>query len=113
MQRLFHTDPAHERNECLAARQENVLTVVDFVSIDDKGGGASAQEPASLEHVHGTSRFVQIEGSRESGEPRSNDCYTGRSQEPTITSNFSDADSDVRPRSGKSGSRSIFSRMRS
>jgi hypothetical protein len=73
----------------------------------------STSWPAILEEFDLASGLDQPEGSGKPREARSDDGYTGRSQEPTMTRSFSDRESDVRPRSGKSGSRSIFSRMRS
>ena len=90
-----------------------MLSVVDFVAVDGKRRRAASEKPRSFEELDLETAFFQRDCSRKSGEPTADDCYTGWSHDPTITSSFSEGESDVLPRSGKSGSRSIFSKMRS
>ena len=113
IQRVAHADAAHEVDELIATRQEYVLPVVDLVAVNDERGRAATEKPAAFEEFDGAAGLLQGDGGGKPRQPGSDDRYTGRSQEPTITSNFSDGESEVLPRSGNAGSRSIFSRMRS
>ena len=113
IERVAHADAAHEVDELIAAPEKHVLPVVDLVPIHHERGRAPTEKPAAFEEFDGTAGLLQGDGGGKPRQPGSDDRYTGRSQEPTITSNFSDGESDVRPRSGNAGSRSIFSRMRS
>lgn len=51
MQTIRHTETLDEANELRAARQEYVLSIIDFVTVDGKRGGASAKQPRALEEL--------------------------------------------------------------
>ena len=90
-----------------------MLTVVDFMAADGKRRRAPSKQTSALEELDRMAFLFQRQRCRKARESAADDRYTGRSHDPTITSSFSEGESDVLPRNGKSGSRSIFSRMHS
>ena len=113
VQVLRHPQALDEAQKLRAARQEDVLSVVDFVAGDGKRRCAPSEQTRALEELDRMAFLFQRQRRRETRKSAADDRYTGRSQDPTITSSFSDGESEVLPRNGKSGSRSIFSRIRS
>ena len=108
MELLGHSDGPREIDKLGAARQENVLAVVDFHAIDLEGGGPPAEDAASLEELDVRSGALECKARGETGEPASDDCYALDSQDRTTTMSFSVLESAARARSGSPGSRSIF-----
>jgi len=83
------------------------------MTVDGKRRRAPAEQTRAFEKLDLVSLFLERERRRKTGETAADDRYTGRSHDPTMTRSFSLGVSDVLPRNGKSGSRSIFSRIRS
>ena len=108
-----HADSGDEVDEFRAARQEHVLPVIHFMAVDFERRRAAAEKPAALEDVDDPSLIFEIDGGSESRETCADDRYPTRSHDPIITRSFSVRVKRARSRSGNTGSRSIFSRMRS
>ena len=103
-----HSDCLREIDKLRAARQEDVLAVVDFHAVDLEGGGPTAQDAASLEKFDVRSGRRERKARGETREAASDDRYALDSQERTTTMSFSVLESAARARSGSPGSRSIF-----
>jgi len=105
---VAHSDGLRKVDKLGAARQKDVLAVVDFHAVDLEGGGAPAEDAASLEKLDVRSGRLERNARGETGEPASDDCYALDSQDRTTTMSFSVFESAARARSGSPGSRSIF-----
>lgn len=103
-----HADPLRETNELGAAREENMLPVIDFHSVDLKRRSAAADKAAALEELHVRAGVLEMKSCRQTGEPRADDRYALESHERTTTRNFSVLESAARSLNGRAGSRSIF-----
>ena len=113
VKRVLQSRPLDEADEFRAARQVHVLSVIDDAPVNLKRGRASSEQPASFEEMHFASALLEIRGRSEPRQAAAGDCYPGRSHDATTTRNFSPFESAARARSGRCGSRSIFSKMRS
>jgi hypothetical protein len=58
---------SREVNELRAAGEEDVLTVINFNSVELEGRGAAAEQPASLEKLDVRSSSFQTERRRQAG----------------------------------------------
>jgi hypothetical protein len=112
VKRRAHAQAVDERDEAVAAMQEDVLAVVDLAAADLERRRASAQETGALEDVHLESAALKLDRRREPRKARADDGYPG-SHAFSITPTFSARESAARRASGNSGSRSILPRMRS
>jgi len=109
VQVLVHPDAPCERNELGAAREEDVLPVVDFVPVDFERGRAAAEEAAALEEFDVGTSFFQFEGGGQTRESGADHGYPLLlSHDLTTTRSFSVFESAARSRNGRPGSRSIF-----
>ena len=97
-----------EIDKLRAARQEDVLAVVDFHAVDLERGGPAAQDTAALEKLDVRSGRFELKSRCETGEAASDDRYALDSQDRTTTTSFSVLESAARARNGSPGSRSIF-----
>jgi hypothetical protein len=105
---IAHSDGLREIDKLRAARQEDVLPIVDFHAVDFEGGGPPAQDAAPLEKLDVRSGRLERKARRETGEAASYDRYALDSQDRTTTMSFSVLESAARARNGSPGSRSIF-----
>lgn len=108
MKPIGHPDGLREIDKLRAARQEDVLAVVDFHAVDFEGGGPPAEDAASLEKLDVRSGRLERKARCETGEAASYDRYALDSQDRTTTMSFSVLESAARARNGSPGSRSIF-----
>ena len=105
---VAHSDGLREVDKLRAARQKDVLAVVDFNAVDLEGRGPAAEDAASLEKLDVRSGRLERKARGETGEAASDDRYALDSQDRTTTMSFSVLESAARARSGRPGSRSIF-----
>jgi len=105
---VAHSDGLREIDKLRAARQEDVLAVVNFHAVDLEGGGPPTQDTASLEKLDVRSGRLERKACGETGEAASDDRYALDSQDRTTTMSFSVLESAARARNGRPGSRSIF-----
>jgi hypothetical protein len=114
---MAHANPLDEADEVVAAVQEDVLAIVDLAIADFKRRRTAAQQPRALVDFDLVPAFAKLECRTKSRKPRTDDRDSLGAHSPsharTIAPIFSVRERPARAWSGKDGSRSIFSRMRS
>lgn len=109
VQAVLHSDATHERDELGAAREKDMLTVIDLMTVDFERRGASAEQATTLEQLDARAAILQLDRRRETGQAGANDPYPLLlSHDLTTTRSFSVFERAARSRKGSAGSRSIF-----
>lgn len=113
MERIAHSRALDETHEFGAARQIDVLSVIDDVAVNLERRRASAEQTAAFKKFYVPARVFEFERGGKAGQAAADDRYTGRSQDSNTTCSFSPFDSAARSRSGSCGSCSILLSSRS